>query len=596
MESGRSIWLWLAGGLLAVFIVIGAVKMFGPSSSGPVTSSSGQVVAQAPPGAVAISIASSNTKEDWLREAVKSFNEASKSDKNLQVDGHPVFVEVLQETIDGKKKDYRSGTMVSDIMSGKIKPTIASPGEEAWITKLKKEWQIANNSQIVRGDSPVLVRTPLVVAMWQSRAKAIGCWPNSGPNCTWEKVRSLSASSDGWKNYGHPEWGRFKMGYGYFNESNSGTLGVISMCMMGAKKTKNLTMNEVDQSSGCGKFVNDVEKGKFHSGKSDVWLLERMIKGGPEYLDAVVTYESNVILMNRKHSQDLREPMVSVYPQDGTVVVGHPLAVLEGAPWVMQEQAKAAKIFGEYLLSRDQQAAVLSLGLRPADANTKLDSPIEAAFGANPQARLLTLELPDQLVIDRIGEVWHKVKKHSVIALVFDKSGSMAGSKIGAAIKGAEEFVNSMDLEDQLLWMPFDHRLYGATIKGTKAQIGERLIQDHIRSIGAGGDTSLYDAVLNAYQELELLYGTYGDKVRYGIVVLSDGDDTSSKASLSQLEAKLKPRESDPTGIQIHTICIGSSCNDKVLRVIASAAHGKFAKGDSAADMIRIYKDIAAHY
>src|SRR5688572_22190125 len=80
----------------------------------------------APGGAagIQISIANSSAKEEWLHRAVQTFNGASGRDAALQVDGKPIIVEVLQETIDGKKVDYRSGTMVSDTLDAKIKPTI----------------------------------------------------------------------------------------------------------------------------------------------------------------------------------------------------------------------------------------------------------------------------------------------------------------------------------------------------------------------------------------------------------------------------------------------------------------------------------------
>jgi hypothetical protein len=139
------------------------------------------------------------------------------------------------------------------------------------------------------------------------------------------------------------------------------------------------------------------------------------------------------------------------------VLVGHPFAILDGAPWVSADHVQAAKLFETFLLSSAQQQAVLTLGFRPADSTVLLAPPIEQSLGANPQATLMTLEVPETLVIERIGEVWRRVKKKAIIAMPFDKSGSMSSEgKIGAAIKGAQEFVRSMDLGDQLLWLPFD--------------------------------------------------------------------------------------------------------------------------------------------
>jgi Ca-activated chloride channel family protein len=596
-RSRGSLWLYGAIGLLGIFIVasvvgriVGGISRDDPDPDG----SAVPATPQAPANSIPISIASSNTKQTWLHQAVDAFNASAPSDSKLQVDGKPVFVQILQEDIDGNPVDYRSGTMVSDTLAGRIQPTILSPGEESWIAKFEREWDAQEGGDPITGTTPILVRTPLVVAMWQSRARALGCWPTAEPGCTWAELRTLANDPQGWASKGHPQWRKFKFGYGYFGESNSGTLAVLSMCMAGLGKTTGLAIGEVGSSSPCGVFVSDVEKAKVHSGKSDVWLIDKMVTGGPEYLDAVVTYESNVIATNKASGANLREPLVSVYPQDGTIVVGHPFAILDGTPWVTPEQVSAAGLFRDYLLTAKEQEAVLALGLRPADPNVPLGTPIDAALGANPTANLVALGVPDTLVIDRVGEVWHEVRKHAIIAVVFDKSGSMEGSKITAAVKGAEEFVNRMDRADTLLWVPFDEQIYPGA-RGTKADVGEQLVEE-IRSTTADGGTALYDAVTYAFTELTAIRNVEGDAHRYGIVVLSDGQDRNSTNTLSLLESALAPSEGDPTGIQIHTISIGEDADDAVLKKIASAAHGRFWKPKSESEIVVVYRDIAAHY
>jgi Ca-activated chloride channel family protein len=594
--------VWIAAAIAVVLGFLGYAVVKKPArevAPGSAPAAAGTAVpgsTPAPAGAVVISIASSNTKEDWLHAAVGAFNEASRASKDLQLDGHPVFVQILQEVVDGKNADYRSGTMVDDTLSGKIKPTVVSPGEESWLAKLKDGWKLQNGSELVTGDAPAVARTPLVVAMWQSRAKALGCYPAAGPTCTWEQLRALAVSPDGWKNLGHPEWHRFTLGYGYFGESNSGTLAVIAMCMVGAGKAGGLTVADVGPETPCGQFIAAVDKAKFHSGKSDVWLLDKLVDRGPEYLDAVVSWESSVIATNRKHGASLREPLVAVYPQDGTVVVGHTYAVLDGAPWVKPEQVRAAKIFQAYLLGAEQQRAVLASGLRPADPEVKLAAPVDASMGANPAAKLVALQVPDGRVINQIGEVWHRVKKHAMLVLVFDKSGSMSeGGKMLSAVRGAQEFVKQMGGEDDLIWMPFDSQLYGGRTRGKKAAIGEQLIQD-IASTRAEGGTALYDAVSSAFAELTLARNAGRDTLRYGIIILSDGKDENSRTTLAELEELLRPLESDPTGIQIHAIAIGSDADEKVLRRISGAANGRYWKGQDEKDMIRIYKEVATYW
>lgn len=597
MNRSRSLWIWGAVILLLVFVfaaVVGRVidSVGEPQPSDGAAASSGPTT---PPNAVGITIASSNTKEAWLHQAVEAFNTAATTDGGLQVDGKPVFVSIIQEEVDGKVADYRSGTMVSDTLNGKIEPTIISPGEESWVQKFERDWEsVKGGDPISEAQPPILVRTPLVVAMWRSRAEALGCWPTPGPECTWARLGALASDPAGWGSVGEPQWKQFKFGYGYFGESNSGTLATVAMCMAALGKTEGLVVSDISSDNACGTFIHEIEKAKVHSGKSDVFLLDQMETGGPEYLDGVVTYESNVVARNRSAGDQLREPLVSFYPQDGTVVVGHPYAILDGAPWVSDEQVRAAGIFRDYLLSDEQQRAVLDLGLRPADADTPLGSPIELGNGANPDATLVALTMPDTLTIERVGEAWQDVRKHAVIAIVFDKSGSMSGGKITAAVKGAQEFVRKMSPKDELLWIPFDHEVYPG-VRGTKAAVGEDLIDDIAATVADGG-TALYDAILLARQELEERRSETGDTVRYGIVVLSDGQDQNSVRTLSELESALETTEMDPTGIQIHTIGIGEDADTPTLKKIASAAHGRFWQPKTEADVVTVYKDIAAYF
>src|SRR5437764_13849140 len=76
---------------------------------------------------IIVQIASASTKKEWINEAVQSFNDSSRSNRDFQVDGKPITIQVIQEEIEpGIWDDYRSGTMVTDVLTEKIKPVAAS--------------------------------------------------------------------------------------------------------------------------------------------------------------------------------------------------------------------------------------------------------------------------------------------------------------------------------------------------------------------------------------------------------------------------------------------------------------------------------------
>jgi len=548
---------------------------------------------------ISIAMASSITKWEWLDAAVQAFNTASTSDPNLQVNGKPIQVEVLleEDPLSGRLRHWNSPTQVAATLRGEIKPTILSPAATTWILKLNKEWQALYGIEITSDlEPPSLLSTPVVIAMWESRARALGCWPVPEPDCTWKRIRDLAASPDGWGMVGHPEWGMFHFGYAYVGESDVGTQTAVLLCMMGIQKTADLTVGDVEATNGCGQAIADVEKVIVHRGTSSPLILEAMRSGGPEYLDAVTTYEKNVIGFNRANQDNLRELLVAVYPQDGTVIADHTFAIMDRAPWVAEEQVKAAEMFREFLFTTEQQELLLGYGLRPAESTVRLGPPIDAASGANPAANLAPLEVPDVLVVDRIVEVWQDVKKPANIVLVFDKSGSMRGGKIAQALNGAVEFVDAMDRKDWLFWLPFDDQFYPGT-QGYKGEVGEQL-QIDIRSTTARGGTALYDTIAHAYQVLEERRERQGDSVRYGIVVLSDGkDESSDRTTLAVLEEMLRPTESDQAGIQVHTIGIGDDAEDQVLTKIASFTHGgRYWKVKDPATIEAVYRRISKYW
>ena len=341
--------------------------------------------------AINISMASSITKWEWLEQAVEAFNRESKSNSDLQVDGTPVQVEVLleEDPMSGKPRHWNSPTQVAATVRGDITPTILSPASATWILKLNTEWRALYGRDITTGPAPSLVSTPVVIAMWESRARALGCWPVVGSDCTWGRIRDLAVSPNGWGMVGHPEWGDFHFGYAYVGESDVGTQTAALLCMMGLEKTADLEVGDVATDNACGQAIADVEKAIVHRGTSSPLILAAMQSGGPAYLDAVTTYEKNVIGFNRQNPDNPWGKLVSVYPQDGTVVADHVFAIMDRAPWVSEEQLRAAEIFREFLFTLQQQELLVGYGLRPAESTISLASPLDASNGANPSAYLI---------------------------------------------------------------------------------------------------------------------------------------------------------------------------------------------------------------
>ncbi len=520
-----------------------------------------------PTDAVVVDIQSSNTKEDWMDQVVASFNAAGHT-----VNGRPVVVTVTH---------IGSGSSMSDILEGKVKPAVWSPGSDLWVTSINQAWQDRTGKRLISESCPATLRLPLAIAMWRPMAEALG-WPDEPIG--WDDLAELSTNPDGWAAYGHPEWGQFKFGHPHPEHSNSGMLSLVAEVYAAADMTEGLTPDIV-KSPAVIRDVGAVEQHVFHYGRTDTAILERMTQRGPEYLHALTSYEANVIKWNRDHQDELRFPLVAIYPNDGTFWVENPYCILDAADWVSDEQEQAAVVFRDYLLSAEQQALAIDWGLRPANLDVPLHAPIDLENGAVPQITMNQvphLAYPSDEVVGHILEVWHQVKKKATVVLLLDTSGSMGGDKIKGAVEGAVTFVDQMHPADEIYVVIFSTDVGELSPHGPVGQVGEQL-KASLRGLYADGSTALHEAVIYSVARIEELQAAdekQGERRLYGIVLLSDGKNESDGGpSYNDMLSRL-PSGTEASGVKIYTIAYGDDADRDVLATLANRTNGRLFSGD----------------
>src|SRR5512136_2959829 len=125
MNSQRSQLIFIGVIVLAIMIVaIGLLTRGGQSQ--PVSAPQQPQPPAATPlpaGSVQVNIESSNTKEDWMNAMVGKFNASGAKTKS----GKPIVVTV---------KHGGSGTALDDIVVGKSRPVVYSPGTYVWINQI----------------------------------------------------------------------------------------------------------------------------------------------------------------------------------------------------------------------------------------------------------------------------------------------------------------------------------------------------------------------------------------------------------------------------------------------------------------------------
>jgi len=525
---------------------------------------------------VTVSIVYGSEKRDWLEPLVQQFNDA----RNQTSDGTTIVVEA---TVMGSIESVRG------IIDGTIQPTVWSPASSVYIPVANSEWKKSHPDDLVTGTPNDLVLSPVVIAMWRPMAQALG-WPDKALG--WEDIAQLAISEEGWTAFGHPEWGQFKFGHTHPAYSNSGIVSIIAETYAGLGKQRGLTESDL-QSTKLREFMTEVESGVIHYGTSTGFFGDRMFERGPSYLSAAVLYENLIVAQETKriNGQSSQIPVVAIYPKEGTFWSNHPYAVLN-APWVTAEQKEAAKLFETFLLDKPQQLKSLEFGFRPADPSIPLTSPLDPQHGVDTNQPQTILEIPSAPVIEGIQSLWRQTKKTVDLIVVMDISGSMEGDKITTARSSLLQFVQKLDERDRLridLFSSDVSTLTPLTPIGQKRQ----QVLDSVSGIFEQGNTSLYDATLRAYQDLQV----EGDpKHIRAIVVLSDGQDTASSATIDQVISQITATESEGgNAIKVFTIAFGDDADKVVLQAIADPSGGR--QYDSSPETIqKIYDEIATFF
>lgn len=328
--------------------------------------------------------------------------------------------------------------------------------------------------------------------------------------------------------------------------------------------------------------------GMERSSGSEDFLEELFLNGDYE---AVVTYESSIININKKLVEQGKEPLYAIYPVDGVSISDSPFAYIDN-----KDEGKK-EIFTDlqsFILSNEGQKLLQEKGRRTWYGGTyeEADKTIfNPEWGIDTTKYISPIKYPNTQVIKLALNLYQsELRKPVHVVFCLDYSGSMYG-------EGKEELVKAMEYilteeaandflqfseKDKIDVVPFSNKVlnHWKTEKGTET---ENLLQN-IRILSPNGSTAIYD--VSAYA-LELLKNENLDEYNVSIILMTDG--ANNMGSYSNL---LKNYTRINKNIPIYSITFGDAYIEDLID-IADLTTGKVFDGRT--NLVKAFKEVRGY-
>jgi Ca-activated chloride channel family protein len=518
----------------------------------------------APANALRISLAYSPEKQKLLEPLIKRFN-----DERHPSGGRAVFVDA---------KVMNSGDVEADLAHGRSEPVMWSPSSSFWGRLLNYD----TDRKLVADENPSIVRTPVVIAMWEELADAYG-YPQR--ELGYRELDELATR--GWAAVGKPQFGAFKYVHTNPDFSTSGLSAVSASYYAAVGKREGLTAEDVTRARPR---VRRLERSIVHYGPNTLFISEEMRRRGLGYASAVAMEETTLIDFNQTSDG---AKLVAVYPSEGTFVSDNPLITLHG-DWVSSAEKAAAGVFAAYLRDAVTPEVAGKYGFRPADQNAKPAGLVTEANGVDPDEPEHVLTVPEPKVLARIKTAWRADRKPANLMLVFDNSDSMGQeNKLALAKEGLKAFYRETGPRDRVGLTKFSSDIKElvpiAPMKENRAKLVAAT-----NTIFPDQDTRVRDATVEGVRAVEVKLDP--DAIN-AVVVLTDGVDTASSRSGPEVMKELEKqgrKESGPQ-VRVFTIAYGSDANEQELAKYAEATGGDSYKGGTG-DISSVYRSISSFF
>jgi Ca-activated chloride channel family protein len=322
-------------------------------------------------------------KQSWIEEVTPLFEQW--------------YFETFKEKIGIKLTVTGTHDTVIQILWGNVKPVAWCPASSIWIPYMNLMWNnLGYKGEIAPANWNRTVLSPVVIAGWKSLIEQY--------NITSFRDLYELAQTDEFK-FGHPDP----------RDSNGGTMAVALEFAEAARKKPEELITEDFMDESVLEFVSTLESKSVYYGKSTGFFGRWAAENGPSAISFFSVYENVVLDNSIKAENKWGEPLVAIYPKDGTLLSDHPFVILD-APWVEPWQKEVAEQYLSFLLKEENQLKAQQYGFRPANPSVPLNTTIfseENGVQEDMGNAPILNPLPGE-ALEALFTVWIKVKNQGI--------------------------------------------------------------------------------------------------------------------------------------------------------------------------------------
>lgn len=323
------------------------------------------------------------------------------------------------------------------------------------------------------------------------------------------------------------------------------------------------------------------------SGSED--FLEQLFFNGN--YDAVVTYESSIININKKLQQDGKETLYAIYPVDGVSISDSPFAYIDN------KDEKAKEIFLDiqsYILSNEGQKLLQEKGRRTwyGGINSNVDKNVfNPDWGIDTKKYISPVKYPSTEVIKLALNLYQtELRKPVHVVFCLDYSGSMSGTGYSELINAMEYILSDEAANDFLQFsekdkidvIPFNRTVLKPYVAKNGADTEGML--EYIKSISPTATTALFPATVKALARLK-----DEDFNKYNVSIVAMTDGIANVGSFAQLKSAYKSIGKE---IPIYSIMFGNAMESE-LQDMATLSNGKVFDGKK--DLKKAFKEVRGY-